>query len=387
MPALSFPQIAIHDIPDLVRTAVGAFVLSYLEGMSMARAFASKNKYRVDANQELLALGVASIGAGVTQAYPVAGSFSRSALNDAMGARTQLASGLGAILVGVVVLFFAELFTNLPEPILASVVLVAVKGLFKIEALKRLYRLRRAEFWTAIGAMTGVLVLGILDGVIIGALLSLLLVIGRSSQSRMSVLGKVPGQPQFTDIQQNPENTSIPGLCIIRADEGIFYANADAIRCGILNIIANAKPVVRTIVPDLEMTSDLDLSGVEMLADLRKELHESGVQLRLSRVQRSARILLARVGISDEIGQDKIHPRTLFAVAAYLSEEGSGSAISCDILPDMIRCVQDIVTARAEHVEEADRDRLQTISYRLEMILESIEQMNGSSKIQSSSKK
>ncbi|MBI5251687.1 MAG: sulfate permease [Desulfomonile tiedjei] len=378
IPALSFPPIAFSDVPDLLRTAVGAFVLSYLEGMSMARAFAAKNKYRVDANQELLALGFASIGAGVTNAYPVAGSFSRSALNDSLGARTQLASGIGGILVALVVLFFTELFTNLPEPILASVVLVAVRGLFKVGALRRLYRLRRVEFWTAIGAMAGVLVLGILDGVVIGALLSLLLVIGRASQSRMSVLGKVPGQPQFTDIRQNPENTTIPGLCIIRADEGIFYANTESIRYEILNIVGSTTPTVKTVILDLEMTSDLDLSGVEMLEDLRKDLQESGVQLRLSRVQRSARVLLARVGISDKIGLDRFHPRTLFAVAAYLSEEGVKSAMSCDILPDMIRCVQDLVSARAEHVEAADRDKLETISYRLEMILESIEQMNGS---------
>jgi high affinity sulfate transporter 1 len=379
MPALTLPHLAFSDVPDLLRTAVGAFVLSYLEGMSMARTFATKHKYRLDANQELLALGVTSLGAGVTQAYPVAGSFSRSVLNDAMGAKSPLANGISGILIAAVVLFAAGLFTNLPEPILASVVLVAVKGLIKTEALRRLYRLRRIEFWTAMAAMAGVLALGILDGVVIGALLSLLLVIGRASQSRISVLGKVPGLPQFSDLRENPENTAIPGLCIIRADEGIFYANSDAIRGEILKRVRSASPPVRTVILDLEMTSDLDLSGAEMLADLRRELHESGVQLRLSRVQRSARILLARAKISDEIGPDKIHPRTLFAVAAYLSEEGISQAIACDILPDMIRCVQDLVTARAERVQESERDKLTTISYRLEAILESIQEMNGSS--------
>lgn len=387
MPALSVPHLAFDDIPDLVRTAVGAFVLSYLEGMSMARTFASKNKYRVDANQELLALGLASMSAGVTQAYPVAGSFSRSALNDSLGAKTQLSNGIGAILVGLVVILAAELFTNLPEPILASVVLVAVRGLFKVEALRRLYRLRRAEFWTAMAAMAGVLILGILDGVVIGALLSLLLVIGRASQSRISVLGKVPGQPQFTDLKENPENTSITGLCIIRADEGIFYANAESIRDEILNIVRDMSPPVKTVILDLEMSSDLDLAGAEMLDALREDLNEAGAVLRLSRVQRSARVLLARVGISEKIGLDKFHPRTLFAVGTYLSEEGLENAIGCDILPDMIRCVQDLVSARAEKVDATDRDKLATISYRLETILDSIEHMNGSSENQTTVKK
>lgn len=377
MPGFSIPHLAFSDVPDLLRTAIGAFVLAYLEGMSMARTFATKHRYRLDANQELLALGVASLGAGVTQAYPVAGSFSRSVLNDTLGAKSQFANGIAGILIALVVLFAAGLFTNLPEPILASVVLVAVKGLVKVDALRRLYRLRRVEFWTAIAAMAGVLVLGILDGVIIGALLSLLLVIGRASQSRISVLGKVPGLPQFTDLRENPENTAIAGLCIIRADEGVFYANADSIRYEILKSLQNCPPPVRTVILDLEMTSDLDLSGAEMLAGLRRELHEAGVQLRLSRVQRSARVLLARTGISEEIGMDKFHPRTLFAVAAYLSEEGFGHAITCDILPDMIRCVQELVTARVDKVETADRDKLATISSRLEAILEAIQEMNG----------
>jgi high affinity sulfate transporter 1 len=385
LPAFVFPEITLSEIPDLLRTAVGAFVLAYLEGMSMARTFAAKNKYRVDANQELLALGCASLGAGLTQSYPVAGSFSRSALNDAIGARSQLANGIGGLLIALVVLFFAGVFTNLPEPILAAVVIVAVRGLFKIGALTRLYRLRRTEFWTAMGALAGVLVLGILDGVVIGALLSLLLVIGRASESRMSVLGKVPGLPQFTNLKDNPENVTIPGLSIMRADEGIFYANADSIRDEILNNVGSADPPIKTVILDLEMTSDLDLPGAEMLGELHTKLQETGIHLRLSRVQRQARMLLTRAGISQEIGPEKIHPRTLFAVAAYLSEEGVGSPISCDILPDMIRCVQDLVAARVGSVEAPDHELLENISRRLESILEMIEQMNGhgnSSKIQ-----
>jgi MFS superfamily sulfate permease-like transporter len=177
--------------------------------------FARQHNYRIDANQELLALGFASLGAGLTQGYPVAGSFSRSALNDECGAKTQLANDRRRVrprgrLTG--------LFTHLPEPILAAVVLVAVRGLFKASALRRLFRLRPAEFWTAFGALGGVLVLGVLDGVIIGALLSLLLVIARASESRISVLGKVPGQPQFTNVRTNPENLIIPGLLIIRVE-------------------------------------------------------------------------------------------------------------------------------------------------------------------------
>ena len=266
LPAL--PLAPLSMMGDLLKLAVGAFILACLDAMSIARMFARQNSYRVDTNQELLALGVASLGSAFTQGYPVDGSFSRSALNNECGAKTQLANGISGAMLALVVIFFAGLFSKLPEPILAAVVLVAVRGLFKISALRRLYRLRPAEFWTAIAAMAGVLVLGVLDGVIIGALMSLLLVIARASESRISVLGKVPGQPQFTAVRENPENLLIPGLLIVRVEEGIYYANAESIRDQIMALMWDSNTPVQTVILDLEMTGDLDLAGAEMLEEL-----------------------------------------------------------------------------------------------------------------------
>ena len=375
-PIPALPPISLLVFGDVLRTAVGAFILAYLEGMSMARMFARQHNYRIDANQELLALGFASLGAGLTQGYPVAGSFSRSALNDECGAKTQLANGIGGLVLVFVVMFVTGLFTNLPEPILAAVVLVAVRGLFKASALRRLFRLRPVEFWTAIGALGGVLVLGVLDGVIIGALLSLLLVIARASESRISVLGKVPGQPQFTNVRANPENLIIPGLLIIRVEEGIFYANAESIRDQIMGLMWDSNTPVETVILDLEMTSDLDLAGAEMLDELHSELGDLGVRLRLARVQRSARVLLARARISRKIGNKNFHPRILFAVAAYLAEEGAAQRLGCDIVPDMIRCVQDLVLQRCELEIGSEREMLDDVCRQLDGILECLEKVN-----------
>jgi SulP family sulfate permease len=374
LPAL--PPISLSILGDVLRTAAGAFILACLDAMSMARMFARKNNYRVDPNHELLALGVASLGAGLIRGYPVDGSFSRTALNDECGAKTQLANGISGLVLVLVVLFLTGLFTKLPEPILAAVVLVAVRGLFKVSALRRLYRLRRAEFWTAIAALSGVLVLGILDGVIIGALLSLLLVIARASESRISVLGKVPGQPQFTNLRDNPENLIIPGLLIIRVEEGMFYANAESIRDQIMALMWDSNTPVETVILDLEMTSDLDLAGAEMLDELHSELRDLGVRLRLARLQRSARVLLARARISRKIGNNNIHPRTLFAVAAYLAEEGAAQRLGCDIVPDMIRCVQDLVLQRCELEIGSDREMLDDVCRQLDGILKSFEKIN-----------
>jgi sulfate permease, SulP family len=374
LPALPIAPISVMG--DLIKLAVGAFILACLDAMSVARMFARENSYRVDTNQELLALGCASLGSAFTQGYPVDGSFSRSALNNECGAKTQLANGISGAMLALVVVFFAGLFSKLPEPILAAVVLIAVRGLFKVSALRRLYRLRPAEFWTAVAAMAGVLILGVLDGVIIGAVMSLLLVIARGSESRVSVLGKVPGQPQFTSIRENPDNLVIPGLLIVRAEEGIFYVNAESIRNQVMALMWEANTPIETVILDLEMTSDLDLAGAEMLEELHSELRDIGVRLRLARVQRSARVLLARMKITSKFGVKNVHARVLFAVAGYLADEGADQRLMCDIVPDMIRCVKDLVLERCELETGSDLEHLDGICRQLDNILEDLNKID-----------
>jgi MFS superfamily sulfate permease-like transporter len=189
----------------------------------------------------------------------------------------------------------------------------------------------------------------------------------------MSILGRVPGQPQFSDLEENPQNLIIPGLHIVRADEGIFYANAESLRQQIVKLAWENDPPTRGIVLDMEMTSDLDLSGADMLAELHRELKALRVHLRLSRLQPSARELLDHAGITAEIGEGNMHPRTLYAVAAYLTEEGHAQRAGCDILPDLVRCVQELVSDRSIHVDENERERLETINRKLEEILQELE--------------
>ena len=225
-------------------------------------------------------------------------------------------------------------------------------------------------------AMAGVLILGVLDGVIIGAAMSLLLVIARGSESRVSVLGKVPGQPQFTSIRENPDNLMIPGLLIVRAEEGIFYVNAESIRNQVMALMWEANTPIETVILDLEMTSDLDLAGAEMLEELHSELRDIGVRLRLARVQRSARVLLARMKITRKFGVKNVHTRVLFAVAAYLADEGADQRLMCDIVPDMIRCVKDMVLERCELETGSDLEHLDGICRQLDNILEDLNKID-----------
>lgn len=376
LPNLSIPDIFVSDIPDLLIIATAAFLLAYLEGMSMSQSFASKYHYRIDPNQELLALGMTSFGAGLTQSYPVAGSFSRSALNEAGGAKTQLANGVGGLAIGLVALFFTSVFTHLAEPVLAAVVLIAVRGLFKFSQIRELYRVRRVEFWPALGALLGVLIFGVLEGVVVGALISLLMVIARASTPRISVLGKIPGRPEFAEINESKDIISIPGLLILRPEEGVFYANAGALRESIVKRVTDSEKTIQTVVLDLEMTGDLDLSGAHMLLELKRDLDSRSVAFRISRLQTSSRNLLERLGLIDQIGWHNIHPRTLFAVAAYLNSEGVQGQVAYDILPDLISCVQELLAARADKVGPEHKLSMERIDQHLRVILDEIKKLD-----------
>ena len=374
-PAVSLPLNALPDVRQILPGAFAIFVLAYVEGMSMARTFASKHGYRADPNQELLALGCASIGAGFTQSYPVAGSFSRSALNDQVGARTQLASGFSALLIVLVVLYLTGIFSKLPEFILAVVVLVAVKGLFKWKQLIKLFELSPPEFSTALSAFAGVLVFGILDGVVIGALLSLLIFIWRASQSNVSVLGKVPGQPQFSSMQENPENIPVPGMIIVRVDAGLFYANAESIKDTIMELVRQSDKPVQAAVLDIATSATLDLAAAEMLAELHQDLKRMGVSLRLSGVRRSAGNMLDRMGITAEIGEGHFHRTPLLAVAEYLAQEGSDQQMSSNILPDVVGYLLKMVSGSGGLLKGEEQERLEAIRSKLEQILDEFKAM------------
>jgi len=373
LPCIGPPPISLPEVTNILNGAFGIFVLAYVEGMGMVRTFASKHGYKADPNQELLALGFASIGAGFTQSYPLGGSLSRSALNDSAGAKTQLAGGFSALLIVLLLLFLTGIFSKLPEPILAAVVLAAVRSLFKWKKLTKLFELSGAEFVTALGAFVGVLCLGILDGVMIGALLSLILVLKRTSQSHISLLGRVPCQPQFSSIHANPENIPVPGMSIIRANAGIFYANADSIKENILEVVRKSDEPVRAVVLEMAMTGDLDLAGAQMLAELNEELKEMGISLRLARMQQSALYTLDRLGISAQIGEGHIHEHTLFAVAQYLDEEGLSERFACDILPDIANALRDMVRERAALVKGEEHERLDAIGSKLEEIVSELQ--------------
>lgn len=297
LPGLGITGLPSGHFSDIVGLAFGCFLLSYVEGIGVAKTFAARHKQPVDANQELYANGAINIASGLFKGFPVGGSMSRSAVNEAGGAKTPLAGGVAALILGVVLLFLTGVFAKLPEATLAAVVLVAVRSLIDIPALKRIYRLNRGEFAAAMLTGGGVLTFGMLEGIVIGAGFSLLLLAYRASKPRVDVLGRVPGTDVFASVVQHPDYETIPGTLIVRIDGGIFYANADAVKNRIEQLVATASPPVRRLVLDLDNVSGLDIAAMDMISELEETAEQNGATLELAGATASVRDLLTQDGL------------------------------------------------------------------------------------------
>ena len=299
LPWPSLPIVAPDLWSPILALAFGCFLLSYVEGISVARTFAARHKEPIDANQELYANGAINVGAGLFQGLPVGGSMSRSAVNDAGGARTPLAGAVAAVLLGIVLLFLTEPFSKLPEATLAAVVLVAVRGLVDIPAFRRLWSFSRPEFYAAALTMAGVLLIGMLEGILIGAAFSLLMLVWRVSRPHTAVLGRVAGTDQFADVARHPENAQIPGVIVFRVDDEIFYANAGAVKSSLLEAVEQSETPVRVVVLDLAATTSLDLAGITMLTEVRDDLGDRGATLRIAGAIGPVRDTLRKAGLVD----------------------------------------------------------------------------------------
>jgi high affinity sulfate transporter 1 len=303
LPAFGIPEFTLSDIGELLPLALAVFILAYVEGMAMVRTFANKRQYRADANQELLALGAANIASGLGQGYAVGGSMSRSAVNDNSGAKTPLAGGIAGLLIIMVVLFLTGLFSKLPDPILAAVVLIAVRSLIDIPELKRIYRINKREFVIAMVAFGGVLIFGLLYGVLIAVFVSIIYMIARVMHPHTAILGRIPGTDLYGDVKRHPENEQVPGILVYRVDSSIFFANAATVHDQISDLIDKMDPPVELVVLYLEATPILDITGADMLADIHRQLANRGIALKLAKATGPVRDVLRAEGFEDFMGK------------------------------------------------------------------------------------
>jgi MFS superfamily sulfate permease-like transporter len=302
LPAMGIPMLTWADWNNLLPLAFACFLLGAVETAAIGRMFGVKHGGRLDANQEFLALAASNLAAGLGRAFPVSGGMSQSLVNEGGGARTPLSGAFAAGIVLVVVLFCSQLLAALPQPVLAAVVLVAVAGLFKVSALKHLWRGDRLEFLVAMAAIVGVLGQGLLRGVMIGAIISLVLLIRRASRPHVAFLGRIPGTRRFSDRVRHPDNELIPGVMIFRLESGLLYFNMDHVRDSILDRVRAETTPPGLVVLDLSATPYVDMHSAQMLAELAGQLTASGVRVHAVEARSSVRDRLRAEGVDARLG-------------------------------------------------------------------------------------
>lgn len=320
LPTIGIPAIAPGDVGTVLPLAVALFILSYVELSSIARTYARKNRYQVDMNQELLALGAGSVAAGVGQGFAVAGSFSKSAVNDRSGAKTPMAGAIAAGVIILVVLFFTSFFYNLPECVIAALIIVAVVNMVNIAELQRIGSLDRTEFSIAIVTLLSVLIFGILLGVIIGTGLSLLALMYKIAFPHTAILGRVPGTEIFGDIERKPAKDQVPGVLIFRVDSPMLFANAVTVKEQLNMHIDEQVPAVSLVILDLYSSPLLDVTAADMIRDLITDLSERSIQLRLANTTGQVRDLLRKAGLVEKLG----HLEATDTIATILDEWQAG---------------------------------------------------------------
>jgi sulfate permease, SulP family len=309
LPSLAFPKVPLNTILEMILPAIGIFLVAYSEALGVAREFAEKHHYEVDADQELNAHAATNIVSGLFGGMIGAGSMSCSAVKEGAGGRSQITNLVAWVVTLVTLLFLTPLFTDLPEAVLAALIIHAIWHIIAARKLAKIRMVSRTEFGLAVITLLGVLFIDVLQGMIIGLAASLLLVIYHSSRPHMASLGRVPGIPgAYSALDRHPDSTAIPGILILRLDAPIYYANALTIREWIKKIVADTQPAPHAVIMDASGQDSLDITSAEVLKGLVVELKEKGIDYYVVEVHAPVREFGQRLGLVEIIGEDHIFP-------------------------------------------------------------------------------
>ena len=326
LPAPKLPGVDVFQqhYSTILVAAAGLLLIGFSQTAGDARAFAVRHRYHIDVNQESVAQGMANAAAGVFQGMPVSTSLSASSLNEAAGARSAMASLATGGFVILTLVALAPLFSKLPKAVLAAIIIDAVVfGMINVPELRRLYRVKRFDFWIAAAAVLGVLSAGVLTGVVIGITLSLVWLVYVATSPGMPVLGREPGTQVFRDVTEAPGDETFPGIVVVRLDGGLFFATGDAVEERIRALIAQEGEHVHAVVLDLEGVDLVDSQGAAKLSEILDYTQSIQVELRLARVKPAVAGVLARDGVLERLGPDRIHGNVHRAVEAQLMADHS----------------------------------------------------------------
>ena len=320
LPGPAAPDVSWHDIETLTGPALGIALIAFVETMAIGRTFARTRRYPVEPRRELLALGVGNAAAGVFQGYPVNASFAQTALSDGAGGRTVIASVVTKLAIVATLIVLTPLFADLPYPVLAAVVISAVISFIDLPGFRRLLEFQRAaqhstgepgryvprhpEFWSALVTFTGTLLFGILNGIVVGVVVTLLAVLYRAARPRVAVLGKVQGARRHRDVSRHPDAKTWDDVVIVRFEAQLFFANAEYFRQSVLDLVDAHEPPPGALVLVCDAITQVDLTGVDALVDLVGELRERDVELRMCRVKGPVHDALTEEGVVELIGPE-----------------------------------------------------------------------------------
>jgi SulP family sulfate permease len=364
------PHLSIDQWLALMPGGLALSLVVFAEAIGPARSFATKYRYSINPDQELIGLGAANVGAGIFQGFPIGSSLSKTAANEAAGAKSQMSGIVAAGLTVLVALFLTPLFRNLPEATLAAIVVVAIAGMFKWREILRLYSLRRLDFALALITFIGVLTFTeALWALLLAVALSLLALVWRTSQGRMTELGLERDRLTFEKVDAAAEITPITGLLIIAPEESLFFANADTIRVQITNRLAAASEPIDSVLLDLELTNEIDVPSADMLQELHDDLKAAGVQLMLARLRPRVRDLLDRSGVSEAIGKTYLYSRVLEGVIFHLSERRVDADTLRELSRGSLKRLQRVVNGMLIHTEGDQHIKLIALSDQLNMVI------------------
>jgi len=301
LPSLAVPSLRLRDVEGIFPLALGCLLLAYVEGVSAARTFATKHNYPLDPRQEFLGIGAANFAAALGHGYPVAGGLSQSAVNDTAGARTPLALVFASITLALGLLFLTGVLADLPKAVLAAVVLTAVYKLVDFPALYRMWRISRIDFFAAAIALVAVLLLGILQGILLATLASILMLLARASEPHVAFLGRIPGTDKYSDFDRHPENEHIPNVIAFRPEASLLYINAESVLISVLDRVQYSTDI-RLVVCDLSASPNIDLAGSNMLQRLYDDLTARGIAMRVVGAHGRVRDLLRADGFAEKVG-------------------------------------------------------------------------------------
>jgi len=296
LPMPSLPAVGRAEINTLLPLAMACFLLAAVETSAIGRMFAAKHRYRLDASQEFLAIGASNLMSGLFSGFPISGGTSQSLVNESAGARSPLSGLAAAAVIVLVAMFLTDLLHDLPQPVLAAIVLAAVTGLVDVRKLREIWSFDRSEFAVTAVAILGVLGSGLLNGVLLGVGLSILLLIRRAATPRVTEVARVPGTAYFADIVRHPENERAQGVLAVRPEGAILYFNVDHVRDRVAQLVAASPTAPRLVILVMAGVPFIDLAGSEFVIELRSALERQGIVLRLAEARDTVCDALKRAG-------------------------------------------------------------------------------------------